>query len=221
MEDRRVSLPKQQNYEKAYRLSYELAQEKVAGIEDIDQQCRNSGTEYLKTNSSQSVIIKYLGLPYEISFPNADVTQVGSDTDVPIREQLLILHYFVSADGTPLSNKPVTFQELPEGVVYSITFAQRTITPLTRFFGQDPGKLLQIIDCVGGYKADFGDVAATINAFPYVPITIVFWQGDDELAPQGNILFDSTIINYVPTEDITVLCETITWKLIRQLKESF
>jgi len=63
-------------------------------------------------------------------------------------------------------------------------------------------------------------VAVTINAFSRVPITIVMWHGDDEFAPQGSIIFDSTISDYLSTEDITVLCETIIWRLVDLLSES-
>ncbi|GAI93061.1 unnamed protein product, partial [marine sediment metagenome] len=71
-----------------------------------------------------------------------------------------------------------------------------------------------------GHRVDYGDVAVTINAFSYVPITLVLWQGNGEFAPEGSILFDSTISDYLSTYDITVLCETISWKLVKYLKES-
>ena len=220
METKHVSAPEQKNYERAYQLSYQIARDNIVKLKDLEQQSRYSGATYQDADPGQSIIINYLSLPHKITLPGIEISKVASDEEVPLREKLLILHYFISASGIPLSNRPVTFQELPEGVVYATTFAKRTINPLTRFFGEDPDTLLVASDGMGGYKADFGDVAVTINAFPFVPITIVFWRGDDELTPQGNILFDSTITNYIPTEDITVLCETITWKLIRQLKES-
>jgi hypothetical protein len=56
-----------------------------------------------------------------------------------------------------------------------------------------------------------------INAFDRVPTTLVLWRGDEELAPNGNILFDSNISDYLSTEDITVLCETIVWKLVKDI----
>jgi len=55
----------------------------------------------------------------------------------------------------------------------------------------------------------------TINAFAHVPITLVLWKGDEELAPNGNILFDANISDYLSTEDVTVLTETIIWKLVK------
>jgi hypothetical protein len=58
-------------------------------------------------------------------------------------------------------------------------------------------------------------VAVTINAFRRVPITLVLWQGDAELPPASSLIFDATISDYLSTEDISVLCEIITWRLIK------
>ncbi|HUT97259.1 MAG TPA: DUF3786 domain-containing protein, partial [Dehalococcoidales bacterium] len=64
-----------------------------------------------------------------------------------------------------------------------------------------------------------GDVAVTINAFKRVPITFVLWRGDEEFPPDGSILFDATVSDYLSIEDTNVLCERIAWKLVRLLKE--
>ena len=53
-----------------------------------------------------------------------------------------------------------------------------------------------------------------------VPITFVLWQGDAEFPPEGNILLDSTISHFLPAEDIIVVCETVSRKLVRLLKEA-
>ena len=85
-------------------------------------------------------------------------------------------------------------------------------------FGKEPHRLIDAGEKLGGHKADYGDAAVTVNAFSRVPITIILWRGDDEFAPQGNIAFDAVISDYLSTEDITVLCETITWRLINYLR---
>ena len=70
---------------------------------------------------------------------------------------------------------------------------------------------------LGGRRVDYGDIAVTIDAFPRVPVTMVLWRGDAEFPPEGNILFDSTITDYLSAEDINVLCETIAWRLVRSV----
>jgi len=218
MEDKHFSLPDQKNYEQAYQLAYQLAREKLAGIGDIQEQCRKSGTQYQIIASKKTVIIKYLNQPYQISIPDGEISAIDDTRSIPMRDKLIMLHYFISAKGTPPAGKLITFRELPEGIVYQPTFAKRTIQPLLNNFGKEPDSLLLFSQMLGGYIADYGDAAITINAFSRVPITIVVWQGDDEFASQGNVLFDANISDYLPTEDITVLCEIIAWRLIGLLK---
>ncbi|MFC2070713.1 DUF3786 domain-containing protein [Chloroflexota bacterium] len=215
MENRRFQVPEQKNYEYALSQAYKLACEKLAGIKDIEQQCRNSGTECRVTEHGRKITVSYLNQPHKITLPDIDVVFADSSQEVSLREKVLILHYFIRAKGIPLSGKLITFRELPEGKVYLPTFAKRTTSPLVKYFGKESRLLLETGKKLGGYKTDYGDVAVTIPAFKYVPITAVLWQGDDEFSPEANILFDSTITDYLSTEDLIVLCEIITWKMVR------
>ena len=220
MESKRLPLPGQKGYEQAYGLAYKLACEQLARIEDVEQQCRKSGAQCQVVDSQKIVIIQYLNQSYLITLPDIEISLVDGAGEIPIRDRLLILHYFTSAKGTPAANRLITFRDLPEGSVYAPTFSLRTIKPLVDNFGQEPHLLMEAGEKLGGQKADYGDMAITISAFSRVPITIILWRGDDELAPQGNVVFDATISDYLPTEDITVLCETITWRLIRYSRET-
>ncbi len=218
MESKRLTPPEQKNYGYAYKMAYQLARERLAQIDDIAEQCRRSGAECRIIDSRKIVIIQYLGQSYQITLPDADVSLVDSTEEVPIREKVLILHYFISARGMPPANRLITFRELPEGTVYSPTFDKRTVRPLLSHFGKEPCLLLDATENLGGHEADYGDTAVTINAFCHVPVTIILWRGDDEFIPQGNIVFDASISDYLSTEDITILCETITWRLIKSLR---
>lgn len=211
-----ATLPAQPVREYAHGLAYQLARERLAGITDISQQCRKSGTKYLP--EEKSVIIYHLNRSYRINIPGGEVSPVTSDEAMPLRDKILILHYFTRASGTPLSGTIITYKELQEGINYYPTFFKRAIEPVVSNFKDEPQKLLEIAAALGGRKSDFGDTAVTIDAFPHVPLTIVLWRGDKEFPPDGNIMFDSTISEYLPTEDITILCEVIAWKLVRLLK---
>jgi len=215
MESRHLSLPNQQNYQYGYELAYKLACEQLTKIGDIDQLCLRSGARYQIIDSQKVIILKYLNRSYQITFPDIDISLIDSKQEVPIRDKILILHYLTSAKGVPISNKLIAYKELPEGASYFPTFAKRAIKPLLDHFGKEPHLLLDVAQKLGGNKAEYGDVAVTINAFSYVPITFVLWQGDEEFAPEGSILFDSTISDYLSTEDINVLCETIAWRLVK------
>jgi len=212
----RLTLPEQNVREYAHELAYKLGCEQLAGITDIEEQCRKSGAKYIR--AEKSVVIDYLNETYRISVADGKVALTGAEGEVPMRDKLLILHYFTQAKGTPLTNTLITFKELVDGINYYPTFYKRAIQPIVNQFGKEPHRLPDVAEVLGGHKADYGDIAVTINAFKHVPITPVLWRGDEELSPEGNIMFDSTISDYLPTEDITVLCEIIAWKLVRFLK---
>jgi hypothetical protein len=53
-----------------------------------------------------------------------------------------------------------------------------------------------------------------------VSITLVLWRGDEEVAPNGSILFDANIADYLSAEDVTVLCETLVRRMVRGVRSS-
>ena len=199
-------------WERAFDLSYKLACEQLAQISAVEEQCRRSGATYL---GPHEVLIRYLYQPYHIMLPDGRISLEHGGTDAPLIDKILILHYFTRAKGTPAIGKMIAFKQLSGGASYFPTFSQRSITPLVRHFGGNLELLIKTAAKLGGHEADYGDVSVTVNAFPRVPITLVLWRGDEQLAPNGNILFDASIPDYVPTEDVTVICETIVWKLVK------
>ena len=200
--------------EQGLELPYKLAREQLAKISDIEEQCQKSGALYVGPNK---IIINYLNKPYHITLPDVEISLGDSKVEVPLKDKILILHYFTLATGTPSTDILITYKQLPGGVSYFPAFSKRAINPFVKHFGQKPELLIDIAAKLGGYKADQGDVSVTIDALNHVPITFALWKGDEEFAPSGNILFDANISDYLSTEDVTVLCETIAWKLVKSI----
>ena len=200
--------------ENAFDFSCGLACEQLAKVSDVRQQCLRSGARYVGPNE---IGIGYLNQSYRITISDCKILSKESSREAPLRDKILILHYFTGAKGTPATARLIAYKQLPGGVSYFSAFSQRAITPLVRHFGKSPELLVKAVTELGGHEADHGDVAVTVSAFPRVPITLVLWRGDEEVAPNGNILFDANISDYLSTEDVTVLCETIIWKLVRSI----
>ena len=77
-----------------------------------------------------------------------------------------------------------------------------------------PEQILEPAQKLGGRKEDMGDFAVTIPAFPRVPITLVFWKQDEEFEARLTILFDRTVLRYLPTEDIVLSAQMMAYRLI-------
>jgi hypothetical protein len=140
-----------------------------------------------------------------------------SGTEASLRDRILILHYFTSAKGTVATAELIAFKQLSGGVSYFPAFSQRAMGPLVGNFGGNPELLGKAAAKLGGREAGYGDASVTINAFDRVPVTLVLWRGDEDVAPNGNILFDANVSDYLPTEDVTVLCETIVRRLVKDV----
>jgi hypothetical protein len=214
-----LSLPKYKDYEYGYNLAFELAGKQLAATGDLKQQCLKSGASYKRLDSKELITVEFLNQTYQVTMPDTEVSLLDAKAEIPTSDKILILHYLTLASGTPLSGKPIAFQELPEGATYQRTFSKRSIAPLAKYFGGEPERLLKLAGRLGGQKTDYGDAAVTINGFKFVPVTLVLWRGDEEFPARSNILFDSTVSEYLSTYDITVLCDAIVWRLVRALKE--
>jgi hypothetical protein len=214
--------------EQTLQLAYSLAREKLSGM-DIKQQCFRSGAQYVHPGK---VTIEYLNQSYVMALPGMEISLKdspghceGQDPaaalgrqegcgDAHLRDRILMLHYLITAKGTPPTGKLIGFKQVPGGFCEHASLSREVLTPLLDRFGSEPERLVEAADNLGGSKAGYGDVAVSIKAFPKVSVVIVLWHGDDEFAPNANILFDSTVTDYLSTEDMAVLCERIMEKLV-------
>lgn len=196
-------------------LAYQIAKSQLLSVSDLAGFCGKSGALLADESSGKTKIaVEYLNRACLVSLPEVEIT-AGDDKPLSPKEKLLILHYLLTARGTPPANKLITFLELPDGKVYNPTFIKRAVQPLIDKFGTAPALLLEAGKRFGGISAGLGDSSVMLKAFPRVSITMVIWGGDDEFAAQGSVLFDAGIHDYLQTEDITVLCETIAWKMVK------
>jgi hypothetical protein len=207
--------PARRGFEEAFQQAYILAAQKLREVVDLHALCRRSGATLVNEAGTIAILVDYyLGQPCRVTLPDVEVSATSGIPLSP-RDHLIILHYLNTADGSPLTGNLKTFKELPEGAVYFPTFVKRAIKPLLDKFSKAPSAMIAAAESIGGYRADTGDFSFRLGAFPRVPLTVTLWLGDEELPPEANILFDSSIINYLPTEDITILCEILAWKLVK------
>lgn len=155
-----------------------------------------------------------LGDLYCINYPSGEIRE-RSGQDVDPRFQVLLLHYLTSP-GTSVHGEWISFKELPGGALYRQPFYGRAIGPLIKTFGSSPVHFLEAGLALGGQTAGVGDAGIILYPFPLVPVCIALWAGDEEIPPNGTILFDASVTEHLPTEDCAVLAEY----LVRRLKKA-
>jgi len=199
--------------EHTLQLAYRLAREKLSGM-DITQQCFRSGAQYFHHGK---MTIEYLNQSYVMAIPGMEISLKDSlhrRENIDLTDRILMLHYLTTAKGAPATGKLIGLRQAPGGFCEHTSFSREVLTPLLDHFGKEPERLVEAAAAkLGGAEAGYGDIAVSIRAFPNVSVAIVLWRGDDEFAPNGSILFDSTVVDYLSTEDMSVLCERIVERL--------
>jgi hypothetical protein len=124
-----------------------------------------------------------------------------------------LLSHYSQANPQPLSGNLVKFKDLPGGYAYERAFNRRAILPIAEFFGENSQELPRAGKLIGGIQLSHGDSSVQITALRGIPLTYILWEAD-EFAASASILYDQSASNYLPTEDLAVLGELTTGRLI-------
>ena len=199
---------KQKNYQQTFDLACALIREK-----DLKERAENSGAAYEKNQEGEEILIRFFSEPYTIRFPQIEFYSPGEKV-VSLVTRDLILHYLLRADGNPVTGEWVGYKDIPGGLLYAGVFARRVTEPLIRKFGRSASLFREVGFRIGGESAGVGDASFHLLALPRIPLQYVLWEGDEEFPPSAQLLFDSSVVHYLPLEDIVVLGQITTGRLI-------
>ncbi|MDY6837319.1 MAG: DUF3786 domain-containing protein [Thermodesulfobacteriota bacterium] len=206
--------------EEDYKTARALAFEKLAEL-DVGGCCKRAGLSFETVSPDKKrVSIPYLGKTYHLSV-STEKTSFDEGEEAPkISDQVLLLHYLITATGIPFADEWITFREVPSGSFYYPSFVKRAIDPLVRSFGKRPELLEGTAGRLGQLMVTLpGDKGAKILALPRVPVVLALWRGDDEFPPEGNVYFDASVSSYLSTEDIAYLAGATVYRIISMARD--
>jgi len=205
-------------------LARELSKKELAG-KDINSIALFSGASLNKDIEGhiKTLSLRFLERGVTISWPELEFSYNVSKDEVPIQQQVLLLHYLngaFNAGAAGAKDEWISFQDLPEGRFYMDAFIKRAKSPLLGAFGNDPKRMAELASKIyNASPGSFGDYSVMIKALPMIPVVLVLWQGDDEFPPDGNILFDRGISEILPVEDIAWLAGMTVYPLVGMADE--
>jgi hypothetical protein len=188
------------------------------------------------------VLVPYFGQPHLVTHPEGRVAPLGDEaaralasggagaapSDAPgkpvhVSIVILLLHYLLTADATPVAERWVQFREIPGGMFYAQAFEAHTGPPLSRLVADvDPKAFAAHVAAfraagarIAGVDLDLADAALRFRALPRLPVAALLWAGDDEFPGRAAILFDAHAHHYLPVEDLSGMGEWLAHKLAR------
>jgi hypothetical protein len=202
-----------------YGAAYEKAAEQLRILwkqpEGLSHICAKTGCRRTDTGAA----IPYFHEEYVLNMPDAELTP---DT-LPMSEKILLLHYLLGPernnsaadrDGTEW----ISFKQLPGAAFYEPTYKKRGPNLVVKFFHAAPEKLITAGAALGGEKGNYGDFSVILHPFPNIDVMLILYTGDDELPPEGQVLFSGNVAGFLSIEDTAVLAGVCAVKCMKEIR---
>ena len=201
--------------EETYGPALERARETLPRLEPGAVAKRAAVTYQASDTSRGQFQVGVFGAIHEVHWPSGEVRRSADQVRADIPTQILLLHYLLTADGSPMAEKWIAFRNLPGGLGYDAAFQGRANRRLAQAFGTDKAAFEAAARSLGGEGLSFGDAAFAFRVLPRVWLAVVLNLADDEFAANANVLFDAAASHYLPTEDLAVLGGILAGRLIK------
>ena len=177
-------------------------------VQDPGLIAERSGVSYLTLGPNRGELhIPFWDDVCILTFPELTSSQL------PNFQQALLLYYLITADGAPLTNKWVSFADLPDGRMYNSAFQGYSGDEIVKAFGFDLGAFRSACLKTGGRSIELGSASFTFQALPRVPLMVTYWLGDEDFPSSCKILFDESACHYLPIDACAILGSMLVRKL--------
>jgi hypothetical protein len=163
----------------------------------------------------------YNFLGFTLNLKTATLTNnIGQVNPEELSIKLLpaILSHYTQSKPILATGNLVKFKDVPGGYSYAEAFTKRAIEPVAKTFGNNPELMIKAAELLGGKPQKLGDASFVIEALKGILLTYILWKADEEFAAEVNVLYDDAASNYLPTEDLAVLGELTSIRLIAASK---
>ena len=126
----------------------------------------------------------------------------------------VLLSHYLSGKQSPATSILIKFNKLQGGYAYERAFNARALQPVAKAFGKKPADLLEAGKKLGGVPLEYGDCSIQVPAIEGVPIVYILWA-ETEFPASTTVLFDQSANSYLPTEDLAVLTELTSSRLVK------
>lgn len=183
-------------------------------LRDPDLVAARSGASYLTLGADRGELrVPLWGNVCVISWP-ALIGYNTLDEALPVFEQAFLLYYLLTAEGTPLANKWVSFAELPNGRMYNAAFQGYSGDEIVRAFGLNLDSFKDACVATGGQQIEIGSASFIFQALPRVPVMLTYWLGDGDFSSSCKVLFDASVCHYLPIDVCAILGSMLTHELV-------
>lgn len=154
--------------------------------------------------NDKNLPITYYGVNYEINRADGRIFEAEKpDKEPDITTRLVIYHLFCYSKKNPISaNSFIPLHGVKRAAPFTDAFKKQTLIPFAKTFEGKTQCLIEAGEKLGFVRLPYSDAGFQAMAFSCIPIRFLFWDGDDEIPAQANILFDENITDFTHEETV-------------------
>ncbi len=184
----------------------ELAGQKPADI------CRQALCSY---DSAKAVYTgEFWTDKYTIDPKKLSITGVNNDFK-PVHEYfyLFIIYYLLKGKEINLSGEWISDKDIPGGSTFFRGPHDIPTNLICNRFNNDIDAFKKRCRQLQGTSVAMGDAAFTFRIAPRIPVTVLYWLGDDDFPPEAKILYDKSISEHLTLDIIFALAVEICTRI--------
>jgi hypothetical protein len=184
---------------------------------DPEDVCLRAAVEY---SPEKGYAVPVFGFPVSADPSKRTLQASGPETEFVLTKtayfsRLSILHYLLGAQKLAPTGRLLKPAELKTGQMYLQGSHLLPLEPIAARFSTDPEGFLAQGARFGGKPRMYGDAAVELSPFPRVPITMIFWQEDDEFPARSYLLFDEVCELQLPPDILWSVAMMCTLAMLR------
>lgn len=121
---------------------------------------------------------------------------------------VLAVHYLCAEDMAPDPHE-VSFSYFQDCRSYLSVFGKRITARFLATSGRTGAEFIRLCEQYGGTRIPGSGTAYRFNVLPRVPITLIRYEGDDEMPPGASIVYRADAERLLPAEDRVVAVELL------------
>ena len=161
--------------------------------------------------------VKLLGREFAIAHPDYAIRALDGGAIPPLPTQTFLLRYLLESRSVAWGGQWKTFREMPWGEMYIKPYTGRVLTRAAFTFGTRIAAFRAACEKMGAEPVPHGDAGFRFDFVGGYRMQILVWEGDDEFAPNAQVLYADNFAEGFAAEDRVVAGDI----LISTIKANF
>ena len=126
---------------------------------------------------------------------------------------LFIIYYILKSKDIEISGVWISEKDIPGGATFFRGPHEIPTHLICRQFKNDVEAFRNKCEQLHGLPMDMADAAYRFEITPRIPVSVLYWAGDDDFPPEAKILYDRTITEHLSADIIFALAVEICTRI--------